>query len=90
MTLDDHVAYAYEALNALAYDLGVPRGTGQTPYEFIDSFPRPLRKLKKDAHELTRLYVQSAYSRQPLHPADEQALRKFWVTYNQARRRVLR
>ena len=32
----DHVAHAYEALCALAYDLGVPRGTGQTPYEFID------------------------------------------------------
>lgn len=89
-TLDDHVAYAYEALGALAYDLGVPRGTGQTPYEFIDAFPKPLRKLKKDARELTRLYVQSAYSRQPLQPADEQALRKFWVTYNQTRRRVLR
>ena len=90
MGLDDHVAYAYEALGALAYDLGVPRGTGQTPYEFIEAFPKPLRKLKKDARELTRLYVQSAYSRQPLLASDEQALRKFWVTYNQARRRVLR
>lgn len=90
MGLDDHVAYAYEALNALAYDLGVPRGTGQTPYEFIDAFPRPLRKLKADARELTRLYVQSAYSRQPLQPQDEQALRKFWVIFNQTRRRVLR
>lgn len=90
LSLDDHVAYAYEALGALAYDLGVPRGTGQTPYEFIEAFPRPLRKLKKDARELTRLYVQSAYSRQPLQPSDEQALRKFWIAYNQARRRVLR
>lgn len=90
LTLDDHVAYAYEALGALAYDLGVPRGTGQTPYEFIDVFPRPLRKLKKDARELTRLYVQSAYSPQPLQPSDEQVLRKFWIVYNQARRRALR
>lgn len=90
MTLDDHAAYAYDALCALAYDLGVPRGTGQTPYEFIEAFPRPLRKLKAEARELTRLYVQSAYSPQRLEGADEQTIRKFWVAYNQARRRVLR
>lgn len=87
---DDHVAYAYDALCALAYDLGVPRGTGQTPYEFIDAFPRPLGKLKRQARELTRLYVQSAYSGQSLKPGEEQALRRFWIAYNQTRRRVLR
>jgi len=86
----DHVAHAYEALCALAYDMGVPRGTDQTPNEFIDAFPKPLRKLKQEARELTRLYVQSSYSQQPLAEDTEQAVRRFWVAYNQARRRVLR
>lgn len=86
----DHVAHAYEALCALAYDLGVPRGTGQTPYEFIDQFPRPLRKLKEEARELTRLYVQSSYSEYALGAEAEQTVRRFWMVYNQTRRRVLR
>jgi hypothetical protein len=86
----EHVAHAYEALCALAYDLGVPRGTGQTPNEFIEAFPKPLRKLKREARELTRLYVQSAYSEQPLTAGDEQVVRRFWVAYNQTRRRVLK
>ena len=90
MALDNHVAYAYDALCALAYDLGMPRETGQTPNEFIEAFPKPLRKLKREARELTRLYVQSAYSRQPLSPADEHSIRQFWMAYNQARKRVLR
>ncbi|MBX3176172.1 MAG: DUF4129 domain-containing protein [Candidatus Hydrogenedentes bacterium] len=90
MSPADHVAYAYEALCALAYDLGVPREAGQTPYEFIGAFPAPLRKLKAEARELTRLYVQSAYSPRPLSPDDERSVRRFWVAYNQARRRVLR
>ena len=89
-TPEDHVAHAYEALCALAYDLGVPRGTGETPFEFIDAFPKPLRKLKDEARELTRLYVQSSYSGIPLGPETEQSVRRFWIVYNQTRRRVLR
>ena len=89
-TLPDHVTYAYDALCALAYDIGVPRETGQTPFEFIDAFPRPLRHLKKQARELTQLYVQAAYSGTPLDPAAENRVRHFWIAYERARRRVLR
>ena len=89
-TLPDHVTHAYDALCALAYDLGVPRETGQTPYEFIEAFPKPLRNLKKQARELTQLYVQAAYSGKALDPASENTVRRFWIAYERARRRVLR
>ena len=90
MSMSDLVAHAYEALCALAYDLGVPRGPGQTPYEFIQSFPEPLRSLRTEAVELTGLYVRSAYSGQPLPPNTDMRLRKFWIEYERVRRRVLR
>jgi hypothetical protein len=86
----DCVAKSYEALCALAVDLGVPREIDQTPYEFVEQFPRPLRGLKKEALELTQIYVQSAYSSEPLDDRVMDRLRKFWVVYEQVRRRVLK
>lgn len=90
MSVADHVAYAYEALCALAYDLGVPRKDFQTPFEFINAFPEALRTLRDEARELTQLYVASAYSPEALDPRVTDRLRKFWTTYNRVRNRVLR
>jgi len=90
MTIEDKVEHAYQALCALAHDLGVPRKDGETPYEFIESFPKPLKTLREEAVELTNLYVLSAYSGRPLGPRTEDRLRKFWLEYERARRRVLR
>lgn len=89
MNTGDHVGYAYEALCALAYDLGVPRAAAQTPYEFIEAFPSELDALREEADELTRLYVLAAYS--PIEMTDQvrDRLRKFWTTYNRVRNRVL-
>ncbi len=89
-SMPDHVTYAYEALCALAYDLGVPRETGQTPYEFIEAFPKPMRNLKKQARELTELYVQAAYSGKTLDSNAENTVRRFWIAYERARKRALR
>ncbi len=89
MTAADHVAYAYEALCALAYDLGVPRQIGQTPYEFIDSFPEELRTLREEALELTRLFVIAAYSPETLGERTLDRVRKFWSTYERVRNRTL-
>ena len=57
-----HVEHAYAALCALAADAGVPRNADETPYEFIDRFPRRLRSLRTEARDITRLYVIAAYS----------------------------
>lgn len=85
-----HVEYAYEALCALAQDLAVPRHPDQTPYEFINAFPKELSALKDDALALTRLYVMAAYSGEEVDPRVEKILRKFWLEYNRVRARVIR
>ena len=40
---------SYQALCALAHDLGAPRADHQTPYEFIQSFPKELEPLREEA-----------------------------------------
>ncbi len=84
------IATSYDALCALAYDMGVPRDEAQTPYEFLESFPKELNALKDEAAELTQLYVQSAYSPVTIDPRVEDRLRKFWQTYEKIRGRVVR
>ncbi len=84
------IATSYDALCALAYDMGVPRDDAQTPYEFLEAFPKELNALKTEAAELTQLYVQSAYSPVAIDPRVEDRLRKFWHTYEKIRGRVVR
>jgi len=84
------ISTSYDALCALAYDMGVPRDEAQTPYEFLESFPKELNALKEEAAELTQLYVQSAYSPVEIDPRVEDRLRKFWITYERIRGRVVR
>jgi hypothetical protein len=84
------VAAAYDALCALASDLGVPRHPDQTPYEFIHMFPSQLKNLRDEALELTELYVRSAYSPEPVDERTLDRLRKFWISFEKARNRVVR
>ncbi len=88
-TAEDHVAYTYDALCALAADMGVPRNAGQTPYEFIGSFPKELKGLRNEALELTEMYVRSAYSPYRLDAGTEDRLRRFWITFDRIRNRVV-
>jgi len=81
---------SYEALCALAMDLGVPRADSSTPYEFLDSFPRELKGLKKPARDLTEMYVQSAYANRKFTERDLDRIRKFWIQYDRVRRSVLK
>jgi len=90
MTVQDHIQHAYNALCALAYDLGVPRQIGQTPYEFLNAFPRELHGLHEEAEDLTRLYVIAAYSPDAMDDRVLDRLRKFWITYGRVRNRVVR
>lgn len=89
-SFNDHVAISYDALCALARDLGVPRHIDQTPYEFIDSLPKELEPLRDEARELTTLFVQSAYSDIPMDAGSADRLRKFWMAFEQVRKRVVR
>ncbi len=85
-----YVAHAYDALCALAYDMGVPKLDDQTPYEFIHSFPKELKGIQKDAQMLTDLYVRAAYSELELDKRALDKLRHFWFTYESIRRRYIR
>jgi hypothetical protein len=80
----------YDALCALAYDLGVPRRIDQTPTEFIEAFPKELNTLREEAFELTDLYVRSAYANAQFDDRIQDRLRRFWITYERVRNRVLR
>ncbi|MEK7793307.1 MAG: DUF4129 domain-containing protein [Candidatus Hydrogenedentota bacterium] len=84
------VAVSYDALCALAYDMGVPRKIDQTPYEFIRAFPKELRPLQEEAFELTGLYVRSAYSDYTMDNSTLDRLRKFWIVYEKVKNRVVR
>jgi hypothetical protein len=80
----------YDALCALAYDYGVPRQPGQTPYEFVATFPKELNSIREEAYELTDLYVVSAYSTLQIDDKIRDRLRKFWITFDKLRNRVIR
>ena len=86
----NYVAHAYDALCALAYDMGVPKQDDQTPYEFIDSFPKELKGIRKEAKMLTDLYVRAAYSEFDLDKHALDRLRNFWINYDSIRRRYIR
>ncbi|MCC6145326.1 MAG: DUF4129 domain-containing protein [Candidatus Hydrogenedentes bacterium] len=90
MTPADHVMYAYDALCALALDLGVPREPGETPNEYIKRFPRNLRALREVTTELTSLYQIAAYSPHELDERTLDRVRRFWLTYERVRRRFVR
>jgi len=89
-TTQGAIAACYDALCALAQDYGVPRKVGQTPYEFIASFPKELRSIQEEAMELTDLYVVSAYSTLAIDDKIRDRLRKFWMTFDVLRNRVVR
>jgi Domain of unknown function (DUF4129) len=90
MSTADQIEHAYDALCALAHDLGAPRAVDQTPYEFLDTFPEPLHHLRDEATELTELYVASAYSPVQYDERIHDRLRRFWVAYDQIRNKIVR
>jgi hypothetical protein len=97
MGLEEHrpspnecIEISYAALCALATDMGVPRAAGQTPYEFIEAFPRELKSLRKEAAELTSMYVSAAYSEASFTEKNLDRLRKFWQKYENVRRSVIK
>ena len=84
------IGRSYEALCALAYDLGVPREEGETPYEYLDRFPRELGGMRDEARELTEFLVQSQYAGKEFSERSMDRLRKFWQAYEKVRRQVVR
>jgi hypothetical protein len=82
-----YIAHAYDALCALAYDMGVPRKKDQTPYEFLKKFPKEMKPIFVEAEELTKLYVKSAYSNFELNDRVLDRVRRFWISYEALRKK---
>lgn len=90
MSVRDHIAYAYDALRALAVDVGMPPKPSMTPYEFLENYPKELAGMQKEAEELIRLYVITAYSSFETDQRMEDRLRKFWLAFRVTRNAYVR
>lgn len=90
MTVRDKVRYSFDALCALALDVGQPRNPDHTPLEFLEHFPTRLESLRESATEVIRLFTIAHYSNFEMQPHIEDRLRAFWRDYDEVRRRVVR
>ena len=88
--IEQVVAESYDALCALAHDVGAPRSIDQTPYEYLETFPEELKNIREEAFALTDLYVRSQYSPLDLDPRVANTVRKFWIVYERVRSRYIR
>lgn len=89
-TLREKIQYSYDALCALAYDLGVPREEGETPFEYLARLPEPIEEMRPEAHALTHLYVAGSYSTLQIPDEAASELGKFWKRFERLRGRVVR
>ena len=90
LPLREKIQYSYEALCAMAYDLGVPREEDQTPFEFLAQLPEPIIDIQKEAHVLTHLFVASSYSTMTIPESVLDDLRAFWRRFERMRAKVVR
>lgn len=71
----ESVLAAYQRFLLLLDRLGSPRPGKDTPYDLLNHLPQDLRLLEDPARTLTELYVQAAYSAEPVeHGARERAI----------------
>ena len=90
LPLREKIQYSYDALCALAYDLGVPREEDQTPFEFLAQLPEPIAAIRNEAHVLTHLYVAGSYSALNVPESVLDDLRAFWKRFERMRSKIVR
>ena len=90
LSIREKIQYSYDALCAMAYDLGVPRNEDQTPFEFLENLPEPIADIREEAHVLTYLYVAGSYSTLEIPDTVVDDLRAFWRRFEGMRSKVLR
>jgi len=90
MTSREQVRYSYDALCALAYDIGKPKAPDDTPREFLRRFPEQLEPMRDSAEALTQLYMIAAYSELDMESKVEDQVRQFWKQYEILRGAALR
>ncbi|MGC8844565.1 MAG: DUF4129 domain-containing protein [Candidatus Hydrogenedens sp.] len=86
---NEHIEYAYQALCALAEDLGVPKKHSETPLEFLKNLPQSLEVLREEIEEITQLYQIVVFSPIVFDEKILDRLRKFWISYNRVRNKIV-
>jgi hypothetical protein len=75
---EELVRYSFEALEALAWERGLPRPPEETPLEFASRLGDDLPGLDAEAKRLAALYARVAYARGRLPLSSVDMVRKFW------------
>lgn len=73
------VRYLWEAMLAFCADAGSPCAPDQTPHEFVEGKPDPLRGFENSARMIADLFIFSEFSGQPLPATEMPKLQKFWA-----------
>jgi hypothetical protein len=74
------VAYSFAALEAWSRERGCPRGSEQTPHEFVQRLGSCDVTVAAEARNLADLYCRAAYSQQSLAAEHVAGLRRLWQT----------
>lgn len=82
------VRYLWEAMLALCADAGSPCGADQTPFEFVDSKPAPLKGFEKPAQLIADFFTFSEFSGEQLPTEALPKLRQFWEDLERQASRV--
>jgi len=78
MTTEELVCYSFEALQAWAIELGRPRQTQQTPFEFARVVAESFPEIASDALEVARFYSMIAYAGSRQVPDSAGILERLW------------
>ncbi|MBP87090.1 MAG: hypothetical protein CMJ64_10300 [Planctomycetaceae bacterium] len=79
LSVEQLVAYSFEAFEAWARERGFGRGPEQTPHEFASLVGQAAAPISQDAIRLAELYNRSAYSAHSLPAVSVAHLRQFWT-----------
>lgn len=80
-TPDDHelARYLWKATLAWCADAGAPCHPDQTPYEYLDTQPEPLRGFEEEARRLARCFLHVEFSDRPLPEPARDELASYWA-----------
>ncbi len=79
--------YFYLSAERRAAQVGQPRRSGETPYEYRGVLEERFPELEPDLDELTESFVVARYSNLPVHREDVEAVRPLWQRIKAALRR---
>jgi len=80
MTTEKLVRYSFEALQAWAFEFGLPRQTQQTPIEFARVVGESFPEIASEALQLAGLYSMIAYAGSRSTPDSAEILERLWRT----------